>query len=95
MRDMKKPLRKKRRSAESADSDENFRKRYDNLEKQRQALIVRLNRLGELGRTHPSFNKAQILLNRTFRNATIVQRAAILQAANWLIGLIEVSMTNA
>jgi hypothetical protein len=95
MRDMKKPLRKKRRSAESADSDENFRKRYDNLEKQRQTLIVRLNRLGELGRMHPSFNKAQILLNRTFRNASIMQRAAILHAADWLIGLIEYSAANA
>lgn len=90
-----KRLRQKQRPPDPAGDDAHFRKRYDNLEKQRQQLLARLNNLGELGRAHPSFRKAQILLNRTFRNATIVQRAAILQAANWLIGLIEVSMTNA
>jgi hypothetical protein len=31
-----------------------------------------------------------ILLTRTFRDAKLVQRTAILQAADWLIGLIEI-----
>lgn len=91
----RKRLRQKQRPPEPAGDDAHFRKRYDNLEKQRQQLLARLNSLGELGRAHPSFRKAQILLNRTFRNANIVQRGAILQAANWLIGLIEVSVTSA
>lgn len=67
-----------------------FRKRYDELERRRAALIERLNRLGEHGRKHPSSRKAMTLLNQTFRKASIVQRVAILQAADWLIGLIEV-----
>jgi hypothetical protein len=70
-------------------SKASFRKRYDATERQRLALLERLNRLGQHGRAHPSFRKATTLLTRTFRNARLVQRAAILQAAEWLIGLIE------
>ncbi len=66
-----------------------FRQRYDDLERRRELLIARLNGLGEHGRAHPSSRKAMILLNRTFRGASIVQRVAILQAADWLISLIE------
>jgi hypothetical protein len=66
-----------------------FRKRYDELERRRTALIERLHRLGEHGKNHPSSRKALTLLNQTFRKASIVQRVAILQAADWLIGLIE------
>jgi hypothetical protein len=67
-----------------------FRQRYDAAERRRLALLERLNRLGHHGRTHPSFRKAMTLLTRTFRDAKLVQRAAILQAAEWLISLIEV-----
>lgn len=67
-----------------------FRQRYDDVERQRLALIDRLNKLGDHGRTHPSFRKAMTLLTRTFRDAKLVQRAAILQAADWLIRLIEI-----
>lgn len=70
----------------------NFRKRYDELERRRVALVERLNKLGEHGRGHPSFRKATTLLTRTFRDARLVQRAAILQAADWLISLIESGM---
>ncbi len=66
-----------------------FRQRYDALEEQRLALINRLQQTGEAGRRHPSARKALTLLNRTFRKATIVQRAAILQAAEWLVRLVE------
>ena len=66
-----------------------FRQRYDELERQRSVAIERLNRLGAPGRAHPSFRKAMRLLNQTFRKSSIVQRVAILQAANWLINLIE------
>lgn len=67
-----------------------FRRRYDDAERQRLALVERLNRLGDRGRAHPSFRRAMTLLTRTFREAKLVQRAAILQAADWLIRLIEI-----
>jgi hypothetical protein len=67
-----------------------FRRRYDDAERRRLALVARLNNLGARGRAHPSFRKAMILLTRTFRDAKLVQRTAILQAADWLIGLIEI-----
>lgn len=67
-----------------------FRQRYNDTERQRLAMLDRLNRLGHHGRAHPSFRRAMTLLTRTFRNAKLVQRAAILQAADWLISLIEI-----
>ncbi len=70
-------------------SEPSFRNRYDDLERKRDVLIARLDGLGEYGRTHPSAGKAMVLLNRTFRKASVVQRVAILQAADWLISLIE------
>jgi hypothetical protein len=67
-----------------------FRQRYDELEHKRRDLIERLERTGG---AHPSARKAMTLLNRTFRAASIVQRAAILQAADWLISVIELGGT--
>jgi hypothetical protein len=66
-----------------------FRQRYDELERRRVALIARLEDLGEFGRAHPSSRKVLTLLNQTFRKSDIAQRLALLQAADWLIGLIE------
>lgn len=82
------------RPAAKADSGRaSFRKRYDELERRRHMLIARLEGLGEHGRAHPAFCKARTLLNRSFRRANIVQRAAVLQAADWLISLIEFGST--
>jgi hypothetical protein len=69
-----------------------FRQRYDNLEQARTELLDRLERYGEMGRTHPSFKRAVILLNETFRKSSITQRAAVLQSASWLVQLIENSI---
>ncbi len=69
-----------------------FRQRYDDLEKQRSELLDRLARYGERGRAHPSFKRAAVLLNETFRKASITQRTSVLQAASWLVQLIENSM---
>ena len=52
-------------------------------------LLQRLDCHMKITRTHPSANRALKLLNTTFRNAKVAQRAAILQAAEWLITLIE------
>jgi hypothetical protein len=85
MTDDSKPL-----SPSASASKASFRRRYDAAEQKRLALLDRLNNLGNHGRAHPSFRKAMTLLTRTFRNAKLVQRAAILQAAEWLISLIEI-----
>jgi hypothetical protein len=65
------------------------RRRYDDAEKRRAALLDHMSRLGEKARTHPSYKSAVILLNQRFRIARIDQRIAILKAASWLINLIE------
>jgi hypothetical protein len=79
------PHKKKTGTAETA-PDATFRQRYDTLERKRRDLIERLERAGS---RHPMKRKAMTLLTRTFRAASIVQRAAILQAADWLISIIE------
>jgi len=69
----------------------NFRQRYKDLELSRTALLARLESHMKIARTHPSAKRALKLLNDTFRGSTVAQRAAILQAAEWLISLIEMS----
>ena len=84
-----------RRSSSSANasapppSGGNFRRRYDALEAQRAALVTRLERLGESGKKHPGYRRALKLLNDTFRKSKLAQRLAVLQAASWLIDLLE------
>jgi len=68
-----------------------FRQRYDDLEVSRTQLLARLERHMKVIRTHPSAKRALKLLNDTFRSASVAQRAAILQAAEWLISLIEMT----
>jgi hypothetical protein len=69
----------------------NFRQRYDDLEQARTALLARLERHMKIAHAHPSAKRALKLLNDTFRSAKVAQRAAILQAAEWLINLIEMT----
>jgi hypothetical protein len=66
-----------------------FRQRYDELEAQRSKLVARLRRLGENGQQHPGYNRALKLLNNTFRKSKMAQRLAVLQAAAWLIDVLE------
>jgi len=66
-----------------------FRSRYDALEQRRVELIARLGTLGEKALAHPAHGRARTLLNTTFRKASLVQRAAILEAADWLIAVLD------
>jgi hypothetical protein len=66
-----------------------FRERYDELEAYRLALVARLTSLGEAGQQHPGYKRALKLLNDTFRKAKLAQRLAVLQAAAWLIDVLE------
>ena len=45
--------------------------------------------LGENGQQHPGYKPALKLLNDTFRKSKLTQRLAVLQAAAWLIDLLE------
>jgi hypothetical protein len=66
-----------------------FRQRYDDLEKRRSELVERLRSLGEDAQRHPGYKRALKLLNDTFRKSKLAQRLAILQAAAWLIEILE------
>ena len=66
-----------------------FRQRYNDVEARREALIARLHTLGEAGQAHPGYKRALTLLNETFRKSKLTQRLAVLQAAAWLIDIIE------
>jgi hypothetical protein len=72
-----------------------FRSRYDELEAQREALIARLHTISGSAQRHPGYKRALKLLNDTFRKAKLAQRLAILQAAAWLIDLLEMITTIA
>ena len=70
----------------------NFRQRYDDLEARREQLVARLTHLSMLNEAtqrHPGYKRALKLLNDTFRKAKVAQRLAVLQAASWLIDVLE------
>jgi sporulation-control protein spo0M len=76
----------------AAPSKGNFRQRYDALELRRDALMERLTALAaisEKARTNPACGRARTLLNQTFRKSSLAQRAAVLEAADWLIALLD------
>jgi hypothetical protein len=73
----------------SSPSRAGFRERYDEIEAYRAVLVARLASLGEAGQRHPGTQRAFTLLNVTFRRSKLAQRLAILQAAAWLIDVLE------
>ena len=66
-----------------------FRERYTALEARRAELVARLAALDQSARSHPGYKRALTLLNNTFRKEKLTQRLAVLQAAAWLIALLE------
>ena len=83
---IKKRLKRRAAASKTASS---FRDRYEAAERRRLQMLDRLNGLPEEARSHPGYRRALTLLNTSFRSARIAQRAAILQAAEWLIDIIE------
>jgi len=67
----------------------NFRDRYAALENRRAELVARLTALDQSARRHPGYKRALTLLNNTFRKEKLSQRLAVLQAAAWLIAVLE------
>lgn len=66
-----------------------FRQRYDELEARRDFLIERVRGLGDAAQRHPGYKRALKLLNDTFRKSKLAQRLAVLEAAAWLIDILE------
>jgi predicted metal-dependent HD superfamily phosphohydrolase len=56
-------------------------------------LVARLIALGDAARRHAGYRHALKLLNDTFRKSSLAQRLAILQAAAWMIDLLEKIIT--
>lgn len=63
--------------------------RYDELERRRVELVERLNLLSAAAQRHPGYKRALKLLNDTYRREKLGQRLAVLQAATWLIHVLE------
>ena len=55
----------------------------------REQLVARLRRLGEMAKPHPGYKRALTLLNDTFRKSRVAQRLAVLEAASWLLDVLE------
>ena len=66
-----------------------FKQRYDEAERRRSAVMQRLAGLNETARAHPAYRRAATLLNQTFRKVSVAQRLAMMQAAEWLIDVLE------
>lgn len=82
------PNRRTKVAGASAPATKSFRQRYDDLEAQRTELIARLAAV-EGAPEHPARRRALTLLNETFRKGRLPQRLAVLQAAAWLIYVLE------
>ena len=66
-----------------------FRRRYAAVEGRRDELLARLRSLNDGARSHPGYRRALTLLNETFRKEKLAQRLAVLEAAAWLIDILE------
>jgi len=76
-------------------SRQSFRQRYDELEGRRTELSARLRLLGEAAQRHPGYKRALTLLNDIYRREKLPQRLAVLQAAAWLIDILEKVVSSA
>jgi predicted RNA polymerase sigma factor len=66
-----------------------FKQRYEEAEQRRAAILQRLAGLNGAARAHPAYRRALTLVNQTFRKASVAQRLTTLQAAEWLINVLE------
>jgi hypothetical protein len=52
-------------------------------------LVARVRGLSGGAQQHPGYKRALKLLNDTFRKSKLAQRFAVLEAAAWLIDILE------
>jgi hypothetical protein len=68
---------------------QSFRRRYNEMEARRVELVTRLQALGEPARHYPGYRGARKLLNDIYRKQRVAKRVAILDAASWLVAVLE------
>jgi hypothetical protein len=61
----------------------------DRLESDREALLRRLSHLSNGAKLLPGYRSALILLNSRFRRANLATRLALLQAAQFMVEVLE------
>ncbi len=83
------PDRRSNPTSEKLRKRKSFRQRYDELELRRAELSARLHTLGEAAQSHPGYKRALKLLNDIYRKEKLAGRLAVLQAAAWLIDILE------
>ncbi|MGC2046354.1 MAG: hypothetical protein WA669_21230 [Pseudolabrys sp.] len=88
------PYRPPQRAPKSQKKRQSFRQRYDELEMRRAELSARLHLLGATAERHPAYRRALKLLNDIYRREKLPQRLAVLQAAAWLIDVLEKLVTT-
>jgi hypothetical protein len=59
------------------------------MEACRTELITRLQSLGEPARHYPGYRGARKLLNDIYRKQRVAKRLAVLDAASWLVAVLE------
>jgi len=62
---------------------------HDALEARREALLQRLERLDDVAKNSRGYRSSMTLLNRKYRKATLAARLGILQAAAFMIEVLE------
>ena len=85
----RRPIGFVRRAKAPRSALKSFRYRYAAMETRRGELTARLAGLGEGAKQYPAYKSALALLNKTFRKESLARRASILQAAAWLIDVLE------
>lgn len=76
--------------ARKSRGDPAFRHRYEAIEKRRDDLLARLSRFDQKARDAGPYKNARKLLDAAFRAAPLAKRLQVLQAAEWLIDLLEI-----
>src|SRR5262245_10775034 len=64
-------------------------RRYNEMEARSAELITRLQALGEPARHYPGYRGARKLLNDIYHKQRVAKRLAVLDAASWLVAVLE------
>jgi hypothetical protein len=62
---------------------------HNTLEARREALLMRLQNLDEVAKSSRGYRSTLVLLNQKYRKATLAARLGILQAATFMIEVLE------
>lgn len=63
--------------------------RHNTLEARREALLMRLQNLDEAAKSSRGYRSSLVLLNQKYRKASLAARLGILQAAAFMIEVLE------